>query len=330
MRLILAGDVMLGRQVNAVLRDEPPAYPWGDTLPLLRAADFRFCNLECVIADQGTPWSATPKLFHFRSDAKNLQVLRAAQITAVSLANNHVLDFQEAALFEMLQLLDEQGVARAGAGHTLAEASQPALVEVQGSAVGLLAFTDNEPDWAATTEQPGVFYVPIDAQDQRARRLLEQIRHLKQRVAYLIISAHWGPNWGYLPPAAHPPFAHALIDAGADLVVGHSGHVFRGIELYQGRPIFYCLGDFIDDYAIDPQERNDQGCLVTLEIAANALSSFRLYPTIIEDCQVNLARGKEAHAVAAKLQRLSARFKTGLAWDEAEGALIWSSESARR
>jgi poly-gamma-glutamate capsule biosynthesis protein CapA/YwtB (metallophosphatase superfamily) len=327
MRLVLVGDVMLGRQVNEALKEAPPASPWGDTLPLFQEADFRFCNLECVIADQGVPWSATPKLFHFRSEAKNLQVLRAAQITAVSLANNHVLDFQEVALFEMLQVLDDQGIARAGAGHTLAEASRPALVEVHGNTIGFLAFTDNEPGWAATDERPGVFYVPIAVQDQRARRLLEQIRHLREQVAYLFVSAHWGPNWGYLPPAAHVPFAHALIDAGADLVVGHSGHVFRGIELYQGRPILYCLGDFIDDYAVDSLERNDQGWLVTLEIEANTLSSIRLYPTIIQDCQARRAGRKEARAIATRLQGLSARFRTDLAWNEAEGVLVWNAAS---
>ena len=328
MRLVLVGDVMLGRLVNKLLKEAPPAYPWGDTLPLFHAADFRFCNLECVLADHGSPWSATPKVFHFRSDAKNLQVLHAAQITAVSLANNHVLDFQEAALFEMLRLLDEQGIVRAGAGHTFAEAAQPAIVEIQGSTIGLLAFTDNEPSWEATEEQPGVSYVPIAVQDQRARRLFEQIRHLKQQVDYLMVSAHWGPNRGYLAPPAHLPFAHALIDAGADLVVGHSGHVFRGIELYQGRPIFYCLGNFIDDYAVDPLERNDQGCLVSLEIKEHVLSSFRVYPTIIQDRQARRACRKEARAIAAKLQQLSARFRTILAWDEAEGALVWTARGA--
>jgi poly-gamma-glutamate capsule biosynthesis protein CapA/YwtB (metallophosphatase superfamily) len=329
MRIVLVGDVMLGRQVNEVLRGVSPAYPWGDTLPLFQAADVRLCNLECVLADQGMPWSATPKMFHFRSDAKNIQVLHAAQITAVSLANNHVLDFQEAALFEMLRLLDEQGIGRAGAGYTLAEASQPALVERYGQQIGLLAFTDNEPPWAATEERPGVFYVPIDRQDRRARCLFELVRQLKARVDVLIVSAHWGPNWGYLPPPAHPPFAHALIEAGADLVWGHSGHVFRGIEFYQGRAILYCLGNFIDDYAVDFVERNDESCLVSLEIEGQCLTSLRLYPTIIQDCQAAVARGDQAYTIAAKLQKLSARFNTALAWDESEGYLAWTPASQK-
>src|SRR5450759_4410297 len=93
LKLLLAGDVMLGRLVNEILEVELPAYPWGDTLPLFQDADVRLCNLESVISDRGTPWSATPKMFHFRSDAKNVAVLNAAHIDAVSLANNHVLDY---------------------------------------------------------------------------------------------------------------------------------------------------------------------------------------------------------------------------------------------
>lgn len=301
----------------------------GDTLPLFQGADVRFCNLECVLADQGTPWSAPPKAFHFRSEAENIQALQAALITAISLANNHVLDFQEAALYEMLGLLDGGGILRAGAGHSFAEASQPALIERGGSKIGLLAFTDNVPAWEATEEQPGVYYVPIAVQDQRATGLLERIRHLKSQVEYLIVSAHWGPNWGYHLSPEHPSFAHALIEAGADLVVGHSGHVFRGIELYRGCRILYCLGDFIDDYVVDPLERNDQGCLVMIERERHVLSCLSVYSTRIQNGQARRARGKDASTIAFKLQRLSSRFKTDLVWDGAEEALVWRPESER-
>ncbi|HXG49726.1 MAG TPA: CapA family protein, partial [Methylomirabilota bacterium] len=90
-KLLFVGDVMLGRLVNDLLKHEPPEYPWGNTLPLFRQADWRCCNLECAISDRGSPWSETPKVFHFRSAAKNIAVLKAARIDAVSLANNHSL-----------------------------------------------------------------------------------------------------------------------------------------------------------------------------------------------------------------------------------------------
>ena len=219
LKLLFVGDVMLGRLVNEVLKGKPPAYPWGDTLSLLRDTDVRICNLECVLSDWGTPWSATPKVFHFRSDAKNVQTLTTAHIDAVSLANNHVLDFEYEGLFHMMNTLQEAGIHYAGAGATLREASAPAIWSVNGKTIGLLAFTDNEPAWSATDEQPGVWYVPIELHEKRAEQLFEVVRRTKEDVDILVVSAHWGPNWGYNPPAEHLPFARALIDAGADVIV---------------------------------------------------------------------------------------------------------------
>src|SRR5690348_9050534 len=82
MNLLFVGDVMLGRLVNAALKGSAPEYPRDDTLSLFKEADVRICNLECAISDWGSPWSVTPKVFHFRSDAKNVEVLRAAHIDA--------------------------------------------------------------------------------------------------------------------------------------------------------------------------------------------------------------------------------------------------------
>ena len=321
MKLLVVGDVMLGRLVNQVLQHEPPEYPWGDTLAMFHAADFRLCNLECVMADRGRPWSVTPKLFHFRSDAKNVAVLKAAHIDCVSLANNHTLDFEDAALLEMLQVLDDAGIGHAGAGRDWAEGARPAISMVQGQRIGVIALTDNEPGWEAEARKPGIFYVPIDVHDRRADTLLEMIRQTKEAVDVLIASVHWGPNWGYRPPAAHPPFARALIEAGADIIVGHSGHVFRGIEFYRGRPVIYCAGDFIDDYAVDEVERNDQSFLFVLELDGGQVRGLRLYPTVIRDFQARRARRGEAEAIAAKMQRLCADWHTRAIWRDHERCL---------
>jgi len=316
MTLLFVGDVMLGRLVNAVLQAKAPAYPWGDTLPLFQDADVRFCNLECVIADGGTPWSATPKVFHFRSDAKNIATLKAAHIDAVSLANNHSLDFADEGLFHTMSNVAAASIHYAGAGATLAEASAPAIWEMQGEKLALMAFTDNEPGWEATGEQPGIRYVPITLKDSRAVQLFEQVRKTKERVDFLAVSAHWGPNWGYVAPANHLPFAHALIDAGADVIFGHSGHVVRGIELYKEKPILYCTGDFIDDYAVDERERNDQSFMFVVETDGGAIVRLLLYPTVIEACQARRAKHHERGAIVALMQRLCRQLNTATTWDE--------------
>jgi poly-gamma-glutamate capsule biosynthesis protein CapA/YwtB (metallophosphatase superfamily) len=321
LRLALVGDCMLGRLVNDALKTELPEYAWGDTLPLLLGADCRVCNLECVISDRGTPWSAYPKPFHFRSAAKNIAVLQAAGINAVSLANNHVLDYGYEALEEMLDILSRNGIAWSGAGRNFAEASKVAIVDIGGRKLGFLAFTDNEPDWQATSKLAGVFYVPIDLGDSRVMMLLDIVRGHKDTVDFLVVSAHWGPNWGYAPPREHVALAHALIDAGADLVYGHSCHVFRGIEFYRGQPILYGAGNFVDDYAVDEIERNDESFVYMVEIEKRITRGLRLYPTLIHNFQARRASGAEGRRISEKMQRLCCAFHTPAAWSEEEGHL---------
>lgn len=308
--------------MNEVLRREPPEYPWGDTLALFHQADWRLCNLECVISDRGRPWSATRKVFHFRSDAKNAAALKAARIDAVALANNHSLDFECEALFDMLEILDRAGIARAGAGANLAEASRPALCRVGTLRIGLLSFTDNEPPWEAAEDEAGVLHVPVHLDDARAASLLRAVRESREQADFLIVAAHWGPNWGYRPQPDHPPFARALIDAGADLIFGHSCHVFQGIEMYNDRPILYSTGDFVDDYAVDPVERNDRSFVFEVELGPDAgVRRLHLYPTVIRDFQARRARGMEAEEIAATMRELCGELGTAAAWSAAERCL---------
>lgn len=125
-----------------------------------------------------------------------------------------------------------------------------------------------------------------------------------------------GPNWDYRPLPQHTELAHILIDAGANVVYGHSPHVFRGIEIYKGRPILYSTGNFIDDYAIDEIERNDQSFIFTLETANNHLKQINLYPTLIRNLQVQLATKREAQEMANKMIELCSTFNTTARWND--------------
>lgn len=303
MKIAFMGDVMLGRLVNKKLRTTDSDYPWGDTLSILQNVDLRICNLECVLSDIGNPWSATPKMFHFRSDEKNVAVLQAGQINIVSLANNHVLDYEDDALLRMIEVLNANNILHAGAGKNLKDASRPAICQVEDQKVGIIAFTDNEAGWEAAEDKPGIFYLPTKAKDKRAQKLLKSIQDLKQELDVVIISAHWGPNWGYDPPQEHVSFAHALIDAGADLIFGHSGHIFRGIEIYKNCPIIYCAGDFIDDYAVDEIEKNDESCIFVVEKESQK-SKLYLYPTFISQFQANLAPPAFQQEIISKIENL--------------------------
>ena len=115
MLLALVGDVMLGRGVAAEIErpDRAPESFWGDKLPLLRGADLVIANLECAVTTHPVPWTRYPKVFHFKAPPRATEVLRAAGVRLVSLANNHTLDFEEQGLLDTLDHLDAAGIARA-------------------------------------------------------------------------------------------------------------------------------------------------------------------------------------------------------------------------
>ncbi len=321
MRLLFVGDVMLGRLVNETLRSMPPTYPWGNTLPVLRASDVRVGNLECVLSDRGAPWDRTPKSFHFRTDAKNVEALKAAGFNLLSLANNHTLDYGEEALLDMLFHLDQAGIRHAGAGAHAVEAARPALLSAGGAAIAFLACTDNEPDWGAADQRPGVYFIPLDRTDERALHFFDLIRETKKRADLVIVSAHWGSNWGYEPEPGHVSFAHMLVDSGADIVLGHSCHVFRGIEIYQERLILYSAGDFVDDYVINDIERNDESFIFVVETDGSRITGLTLHPTVISHMQARLASPRDAVVLAQRMQRLCGKLGTKSQWNEEKRCL---------
>lgn len=316
MRLILLGDVMLGRLVNHSLKGRSPDYVWGDVLPFLRMADGVILNLECVISDLGEPWPG--KVFTFRSDLKNAECLRRAGVTAVSLANNHALDYGSDALAECLSVLSGHGIGAAGAGESLDAARKPAVFPLRTMSAALIAFTDNAPEWEARGATPGTFYAPVDPDDSRFRLLLQLVQQARTRADLVIVSAHWGSNWGDEPPESHVEAGRLLVEAGADVVFGHSAHVFRGIGFHREKPILYSCGDFVDDYAVDEVERNDQSFAFCLDFERTTLRRVFLIPTVIRNLQARVAKGRSREEILARMQALCTKLgTTGLRETEA-------------
>jgi poly-gamma-glutamate synthesis protein (capsule biosynthesis protein) len=299
---------MLGRLVNRYLAAAPFTYPWGDTLSSLRAVDAVVLNLECVLADCGEPWPS--KVFRFRADSKNVRVLAEAGVAAVSLANNHTLDFGRGALQDCIATLLAHGIQPAGAGASTDEAWRPATFLAGGVRVAVLAFTDNMPEWEARADVPGICYVPLNWTDSRFGRLLTAIEDARGTHDLVVISAHWGGNWGYEPPPDHVEAAHRFVERGADVVFGHSPHIYRGMMLDQGKPILFSCGDYVDDYAVDEVERNDESFIWSLEFEDHALRRVSLIPTIIEEFQARLARGKDRARIVHRMRALCAALRT--------------------
>ncbi|MFQ6058609.1 MAG: CapA family protein [Anaerolineae bacterium] len=303
--LAFGGDTMLGRLVNDAMRVQGPLYPWGNVRPLLQDADLTLVNLECVIAESGEPFQP-PRVFYFRADPKAIEALTGAGVDYVTLSNNHAMDFQAPALLETIALLDKYGIAHAGAGANLAEASRSAMLEAKGIKVGVVAFADHFLEYGATESRPGTNIIPITLDERAFQRVRESIQSTRAAGADLVVfSIHWGPNMRHVPSPGFVEFAHAVMDAGADIFHGHSAHVFQGIEIYRGKPIFYDTGDLVDDYYVDPVHKNDQQLLFLVTATAAGVEWIELVPLVISYMQVNRARGPLFDEIYERMRRLS-------------------------
>jgi poly-gamma-glutamate capsule biosynthesis protein CapA/YwtB (metallophosphatase superfamily) len=316
--MALVGDVMLGRGVNEALRTKRPEQPWGDVLSLLEAADLRIINLECALTNYKQPWTRTPKVFHFRADPSAVEVLRAARVDGCSLANNHTLDFEEQGLLDTLKHLEAAGIPYAGAGRNREEAAQPALLEARPdhirNRVALLAFTDNEPPFAAETARPGTNYLPVSLELAVLAKVEAAVTTAREAGADIVVfSNHWGPNMVQRPPDLFRRFARAVLDRGADIYYGHSAHIFQGVEIYNSKPILYDTGDFIDDYAIDPKLRNDWSFLFRISLEGVELRRLELFPVTLHYARVESAAGAEREAIFDRMERLSREMGTAFA-----------------
>jgi poly-gamma-glutamate capsule biosynthesis protein CapA/YwtB (metallophosphatase superfamily) len=316
-KIALTGDVMLGRAVDHYVVQNSSVTPqglWGDVLPVLLSADLRLINLECVISSRGVKWRPLTKPFHFRAHPRAVEFLKVAKVDCVTLANNHILDYGVEALEECLELLQMCGIKGAGAGRNLREAEMPVVVEGPAGRVAIVSLTDNEPEWEAQENYWGVNFVDYDTRglvEPYRSRIARVLLESRSQADWVIISAHVGPNWGK-PSAAMRALAYNLLDLGGDLYWGHSNHSPQGIEVYDKKLILYSTGDFIDDYAVDPIERNDLSFLFVLEAEQDHIQKISLYATVIEDFRARRAGGKEVDFLQQQMRSRSAEFGSHL------------------
>ena len=296
-----AGDVMLGRNVDLTQRRRAVDAVWGDLLPRLQALDGLVVNLECALSTRGSEWTETYRPFHFRAAPDwAVPALGGAGVDCCALANNHVLDYGVVALEDTLDVLDAAGIARTGAGRDVGEALQPARLAAGGLDVTVVSVTDNTPEYAASTDSPGTAYVELDGSAEGG--LADGRRRVERALAVaaetdpdlLVASVHLGPNMVERPSAGQERFARWLADAGVDVVHGHSAHAFNGVEIRNGSVLMYDTGDFVDDYRVDPELRNDRSFLFVLAVEEGRPRELRLYPVQIRDCAVHEATSETA------------------------------------
>lgn len=256
----------MGSKSTRVLYQQGYDYPFDHTKPLFKDSSIILANLEGPLTDTGTP---TPdKKYVYKSPANQvIQALKNAGINAVTLANNHIMDYGDEGLNNTIQALDAAHIAHVGAGSNLAQARKPALFNIDGITVGLLGYSLTFPEsYWATDEIAGTAF----GQEEEIRA---DIKALRARTDAIIVSFHWGRELQTELRPYQARLAHLAIDNGATAVIGHHPHIMQGVEAYKNGIIFYSLGNYVfGSYSNNVQ----YGGLANLQIDNHGIQSMQL------------------------------------------------------
>jgi poly-gamma-glutamate synthesis protein (capsule biosynthesis protein) len=308
---------MMSRAVGRHYEETPGDFAMPDVKATLRGLDVVCANLENPVAHGGHPDPAQDPHVTFRAAPPTIDVLTSLGVNVVSLGNNHMLDYGEAALAETLEHLDGAGIKRVGAGRDYREANAPLLLDVGGRRLALLSysFIYSANTRMATARSGGV-------SDHRLRRILPEIRNLQSARYDVVVLVHWGFEYSFYPLPYQMRQARRMIDAGACLIVGHGPHYPQGIEAYGGADIVYSLGNFIFD---EPHKFANRSFIYRTDIDASGRARNRhIVPVHLRRHVPQLATSAERRRLEGLLSGLSARYRTldGRFWKDHSAAYL--------
>ena len=245
----------------------------GEVREYLRSADLTLANFENPVIEAAVYHSDAPT---FTGDLRLLPILDQAGIDGVTLGNNHILDAGPEGLAETLTHLDDAGIYYTGAGMDLEAAREPMLFELGGTKVGVLNYQGVPSyEWAWATEgAPGTAPMLQEV-------MVEDIERLRPEVDLLVVMPHWGNEYLATPEPDQVELAHAMMDAGADLIVGDHAHWPKGIEIYDGKPVYYGTGNFLFDQYWS--EETSTGIFAEITLYKDRVIQTRPVPFIVLD-----------------------------------------------
>lgn len=290
-----AGDCTLGKDaaaaystsLNAFFDARGASYFLEDVKNIFSQDDLTIVNMEGTLTDSE---NIVEKSFNFKADPAYAGILTEGSVEAVNLANNHSRDYREEGYTDTIGALDDAGILNFGYDRT-------ATTEIHGLKVTMLG------------------YNLLSKRESTTEQMKESVAKAKMEGGNLVIvSFHWGKERQYTPLEYQKEAAHAAIDAGADLVLGHHPHVLQGVEKYNGHYICYSLGNFCFGGNKNPSDKDtmifqqtftfDKGNLVDddqVRIVPCSLSSS----TKKNDYRPRILNGKEKERVKQKIQKMS-------------------------
>ncbi|HWI61787.1 MAG TPA: CapA family protein [Symbiobacteriaceae bacterium] len=301
--LTVAGDFMLARGVARAMRENGTLYPVAAVKEHLSKADLTFVNLESPIGVKGT---ALPgKQIWFRAPPEAMENLKATGVDGVTVANNHILDYDTENFLETLDSLKQAGIKYVGGGRNISEARKPMVLEAKGVKIAFLGysqFADLFFDWnyprsfSATDTLPGVPRIQEDW-------LAEDIKAAKALAPIVAVAYHWGDEFQNYPNDEQKRLAHKTVDLGADLVLGYHPHAIQGFEIYNGKFIAYSTGNFIMDRQDTDLAR--ESMILDFTLSPGKVRAVNVLPVWIKAEQPYIMTGAEGETLLQKMRTIS-------------------------
>ena len=300
-RLAAVGDVMLDRALGAAIGNGNVDYPFANVAGLLESADVAAANVESALGDVGEPAN---KSYTFRAPPAAALSLARAGFDVVTLANNHALDYGPAALKQAISLLKAEGVKTVGAGENAAAARTPALINQKGVTLAFLGYVDvpvegrppyfDTQSWTATETTPGLAWA-------HPEQIRADVAAARQQADHVIVLLHSGYEYVPAPSEQQKAAAHAAINAGASLVIGHHAHILQGVEFLESGVIVYGLGNFAFTINGAPET-----ALLNVWLDRASVRQIEFVPAIVGNAgQPRLAHGEEADAIRRNVYYLT-------------------------
>lgn len=304
LELVAVGDISLAC---------PEGYdPFGGVARYLRAGDIVFGNLESTLCDAG---AEAEKEIILRAGPERAAHLHRAGFTVLNVANNHALDFGPAGLSQTLAALREHGIRSVGAGNRLT-ARQHEIIECNELTTGFLGYYEAGSAYS-------LYHDFVNCIDRDA--ILRQLQSLGRQCNVAVVSLHWGIEYVHYPSPRQIELAHALIEGGATLVLGHHPLVVQGIEEYKSGLIAYSLGSF----QFKPRRREaSRSFILRVGIGARGAERYKVIPTRIdEENRPRMMRGEDRREMLHFVEQISRPIRegrvTGRWWfEQASGAYL--------
>ncbi len=297
------GDILLDRGIRRMINKKGVNRIFEGIKAIISSQDLAFCNLECPVHPE-TIGRAQEKKYCFRGDPESLIAMKIAGLNIMCVANNHSLDWGTEGFSETLRLLNENDIFIVGGGKSHSEAIKPVFIEKNGLTFAFLGVVDFLMESVPRqSNKPAPAYAAME-------QLTAEIIKVNNKVDFIIVSFHWGEENSHIPNSRQVAYAHQVIDAGADLVLGHHPHVLQSIECYKDRLILYSLGNFIFDNPRLPQR---QTIIFSCEFQKGKIVAPKIHPIMIEEKCPQPASAGDSKKIFELIERISKNFGAKLA-----------------